>query len=66
MAASTGPLLNVKEAARVLQVSTATVYKLCGSGALPHVRVLNALRIRPTDLETYLSRVCNGGSPEGS
>jgi excisionase family DNA binding protein len=58
---ATRPLLTVKETASALQVSTATVYKLCASGVLPHVRVLNALRIAPSDLETYLARTRNGG-----
>jgi excisionase family DNA binding protein len=35
----------VREAARVLRVSTATVYKLCTRGELAHVRVLNSIRI---------------------
>lgn len=38
-------MLTVREAARILRVSTATVYKLCTRGELGHVRVLNALRI---------------------
>jgi excisionase family DNA binding protein len=40
-----GPLLTVREAARVLRVSTATVYKLCARGELAHMRVLNVIRI---------------------
>ena len=43
--APAGPLLTVREAARVLRVSTATVYKLCTRGVLGHVRVLNLIRI---------------------
>jgi excisionase family DNA binding protein len=38
-------LLTVREAARLLRVSTATVYKLCARGELAHVRVLNVIRI---------------------
>lgn len=38
-------LLTVREAARLLQVSTATVCKLCGRGELAHVRVLDVIRI---------------------
>ena len=45
MVAPAGPLLTVREAARVLRVSTATVYKLCTRGELGHVRVLNSIRI---------------------
>jgi len=40
-----GAFLTVREAARVLKVSTATVYKLCARGELAHVRVLNVIRI---------------------
>jgi excisionase family DNA binding protein len=40
-----GRLLTVREAARMLGVSTATVYKLCARGELTHVRVLNVIRI---------------------
>lgn len=38
-------LLTANEAARVLHVSTATVYRLCTQGELPHVRVSNAIRV---------------------
>lgn len=37
--------LTVKQAASLLQVSTATIYELCERGELPHRRVLNAIRI---------------------
>ena len=40
-----GEFLTVREAARVLKVSTATVYKLCARGELGHVRALNVIRI---------------------
>jgi excisionase family DNA binding protein len=43
--APAGPLLTVREAARVLRLSRATVYKLCTRGELAHVRVLNSIRI---------------------
>ena len=42
--------LSVADAARQLNVSTATVYKLCASGKLRSVRILNTLRIAPRDL----------------
>jgi excisionase family DNA binding protein len=44
-------LLTVREVARLLKVSTATVYKLCAQGTLAHVRVANAIRVRPRALE---------------
>src|SRR5262245_6805087 len=35
-------LLTVKKVAKLLQVCNATVYKLCDSGELAHVRILNS------------------------
>ena len=49
-------LLNVREVAERLGVCTATIYGLCERGELPHLRVSNAIRIRPTDLEAFLAR----------
>ena len=46
-------LLSVGEVARWLGVCTATVYALCAQGRLPHVRVLNAIRIGPGDLKQF-------------
>jgi excisionase family DNA binding protein len=45
VSAAPGTMLTVREVARLLRVSTATVYKLCSTGMLPHARVLNAIRI---------------------
>jgi excisionase family DNA binding protein len=47
-------LLSVSEVARLLGVCSATVYALCAKGALPHVRVLNAIRVTPGDLEAFV------------
>ena len=41
----TPELVTVREAARLLRVSTATIYKLCADGDLVHIRVSNAIRI---------------------
>jgi excisionase family DNA binding protein len=48
------PLLSVRQVASQLGVCTATVYALCARGALPHVRVLNAIRVAPGDLEAFV------------
>jgi excisionase family DNA binding protein len=48
-------LLTAKDVATRLRVCTATVYKLCASGALPYVRVLNAVRVATKDLERFVS-----------
>jgi excisionase family DNA binding protein len=50
-----GPLLTVREAARVLRVSRATIYRLCTRGELGHVRVLNVIRIRAEALVADLA-----------
>jgi excisionase family DNA binding protein len=49
-------LLSVREIEARLGVSTATVYTLCESGELPHVRVSNAIRIAPADLVDFIAR----------
>jgi predicted DNA-binding transcriptional regulator AlpA len=48
------PLLSVRQVAGKLGVCTATVYALCARGALPHVRVLNAIRVAPGGLEAFV------------
>ncbi len=45
MGSPAGPLLTVREVARMLRVSTATVYELCARGELAHGRVLNVIQI---------------------
>ena len=53
-------LLTVKEAARRLKVSTATVYSLCESGRLAYLRIsTHAIRIADGDLDRFL-RNCAG------
>jgi len=47
-------LLSVREVAEQLGLCTATVYGLCGEGALAHVRILNAIRIAAADLATFV------------
>jgi len=48
------PLLSVRQVAGQLGICTATVYALCAKGVLPHVRVLNAIRVAPGDLEAFV------------
>ena len=45
--------MSVREVALRLGVCAATVYALCAQGQLPHVRVLNAIRVTPSDLERF-------------
>ncbi len=48
-------LLTVREVAAQLGVCTATVYRLCEIGELPHVRISDAIRVRPADLEALVA-----------
>jgi excisionase family DNA binding protein len=49
-----GPFMTVREVAARLRVCTATVYILCESGKLVHVRLNNAIRVAENDLRRYL------------
>jgi hypothetical protein len=44
-------------------VCNATVYRLCDSGELPHVWIVNSIRIRPADLQAFLDRQAVGREP---
>ena len=48
--------LTVREAATVLRVCTATVYRLCERDELPHLRVSNAIRVLASDLAATVNR----------
>jgi excisionase family DNA binding protein len=50
-------LLTVPQVALRLSISAATVYSLVSTGALAHLRVSNAIRVRPADLEAYCQTV---------
>ena len=56
-----GALLTVRDVAAQLAVCTATVYQLVGEGQLPHVRVLNAIRVAPRDLAAFIDGWRRGG-----
>lgn len=48
-------LLKVTEAAERLNVAPLTVYRAIKAGKIPAVRVGKLLRIRPADLEAYIT-----------
>jgi excisionase family DNA binding protein len=52
-------LLSVRQAAQLLGVSTAIVYRLCERSDLAHLRISHTIRIRPGDLATYAERQRN-------
>ncbi len=58
-------LLTVREVAARLAVSTATVYALAKRGEMPHVRVSNAIRVAPEDLEAYVAAQKQRGPSRG-
>jgi len=53
--------LSVRQVAELLGVSRASVYKLVERGELACVRVSNAIRVRPVDLERWLEGRVGGG-----
>ena len=48
------------DVAESLGVCSATVYRLCESGELPHVRIVNSIRVRSEDLRAFLDRGAAG------
>jgi excisionase family DNA binding protein len=52
--AGAAALLTVRDVAAQLGVCAATVYQLVSEGQLPHVRVLNAIRVAPGDLAAFI------------
>lgn len=59
-------LRTVKEAAKILRVSPATVYALVANGVLPHCRVgvgRGVIRIRDEDLERFAAPGVGGPKP---
>ncbi|HWB00412.1 MAG TPA: helix-turn-helix domain-containing protein [Pirellulales bacterium] len=50
------PLMNVRDVAEQLGVSTRTVQTMIAAGELPTVRVRRAVRFRPSDVRAYIDR----------
>jgi excisionase family DNA binding protein len=53
-------LLTVREVARWLAVSSATVYTLCERGQLGYIRISNAIRVEPAEIEAFIARQQRG------
>jgi excisionase family DNA binding protein len=49
-------LLTVRDAADMLGVGTWAVYRLCETGELPHIRIVESIRIRPADLAAFIAQ----------
>jgi excisionase family DNA binding protein len=52
---SSGRLLKAQDVAAILNVSRSFAYALMQSGQLPSVRLGRSIRVRPSDLEDYIS-----------
>jgi len=52
---STSRLLTVRDVAERLAVCTATVYALCERREIRHLRISNAIRVHPDDLEVFIA-----------
>src|SRR3954470_15404538 len=48
-------LITVRQVAKLVGVCSATVYKWAALGVLPHVRIVNVIRVRREDLNRLLS-----------
>lgn len=48
-------LLSLGEVAKALRICRATAYRLCERGELPHLRVANAIRVSPADLDAFIA-----------
>ena len=48
-------LLNSRDVSEILQISTSKVYKLMRCGELPAVHIGKSIRVKPDDLETFIT-----------
>jgi excisionase family DNA binding protein len=53
-------LLRVTDVAERLGVCAAIVYRLCERGELPHIRVVNSIRVRRADLDAFVAGLATG------
>ena len=49
-------LLKAADVARILNISKAMAYRLIQQREIPVVRISHAVRVKPSDLETYIKR----------
>jgi len=55
------PLLTLQEVSKRLNVSLITIRRLIERGQLPSLKVGKVRRVRPADLEAYLSKAAADG-----
>ncbi len=56
-------LLKAADIAKILNISRALAYRLLQSGEIPVVRINHAIRVKPSDLERFISQ-CRIGQGE--
>ena len=56
-------LLKATDVARILNISRALAYRLLQKGDIPVIRIKNAVRVKPSDLEDYIA-TCRRGYGE--
>ena len=49
-------LLNSRDVAEILRISTSKVYKLMRCGELAAVHIGKSIRVKPDDLETFIAQ----------
>jgi hypothetical protein len=55
-------MLGVRAVGERLRVCAATVYKLCASGALEHVRIVNSIRVTAAALHAFVAASDRAGA----
>ena len=62
--ASETKLPNADDVAEILQISRSFAYTLMSRGEIPSVRLGRAVRVRPQDLDEFISASVQGGQPK--
>jgi len=57
-------LLKAADVARILNISKAMAYRLIQQREIPIVRICHAVRVKPSDLETYIKH-CSEATTSG-
>ena len=57
--------LTLGEAAKIMRVSTAWLYRKCKAGIVPHIRIGGMIRFTRKDIDTWINSQKVKGSPAG-
>ncbi len=58
-----GRLLKAGDVSRILNISRALAYRLLQNGSIPVVRINQAVRVKPSDLDAFIQS-CRSGCDE--